>query len=284
MNTENPISKSKCRACLADRSTFFLEKHGHVYRRCENCGLVFADISEEELLKINRSVYDDTFGGELPSPDSEFSKKKLRRHHFILKKLAPHKTDGKILEVGCGNGAFLETARNEGWDPVGIEIAEEAAAAAKSRDLEIHTTLLDECQFEDKKFDIVLMNEVLEHVWDPRSLLDEIFRILKPGGALFLRTRNPDSWTADFCGVHWHHYSVQEQGHVSFFPPKAFRTVLGDIGFTQINVRTWGSAFDDRFPKKKKLTRKAAKYFGKLIGPLETKLEKGQRIEVLAVR
>lgn len=278
------LSPSTCRACGSESTRPHLEKGGHRYLRCLGCGLVFADIAEDELVRINREVYDQEFGGELPSVESEFSRKKVRRHHEILGKLAPHRGEGRILEIGCGNGAFLQTAREVGWSPAGLEIAGEAAAAARSRGLEIHEAFLHECELESESLDAIVMNEVLEHVWDPRSLLVEIHRLLRPGGALFLRTRNPESWTAAFCGPRWHHYSVREQGHVSFFPPRSFRKVLTDIGFGEVRVRTWGSAYDDRFPAESKGMRKTVRALGKIVAPLETWLEKGQRIEVLAIR
>jgi SAM-dependent methyltransferase len=241
--------------------------------------MVCADIREAELLDLNRSQYDRAYGGDNPTATRAPLRKVGRKYARTLERLERYRRTGRFLEVGCGAGEFLAAARDHGWDSWGVEIAADAATVARVRGLRVHAALLPECGFEDDWFDIVYLNEVLEHVFDPRALLEEIRRVLRPGGALFLRTRNPSSWTVAFCGERWHHFV---DSHASFLAPRTFRTILPGLGFEHVSVRTWGASFQDRYPAAQRWRRKLSRMAGKVLEAPSRLLGKGHRIEVMA--
>jgi len=100
--------------------------------------------------------------------------------------------DKKILDVGCGHGYFLKMALKKGWKPRGIEIAEDAAAAARLEfgDQNIFQGVLDEANFEENQIDAITLWDVLVMVNNPYEDLKECYRILKKKGIIGIRVRN----------------------------------------------------------------------------------------------
>ena len=98
---------------------------------------------------------------------------------------------GRLLDVGCGEGTFLERAKKRGWDVHGTELSRFAADhASRALGREIFCGELAEARFRDAEFDVVTLWHVLEHVADPGLYLTEARRILKPGGFLVVAVPN----------------------------------------------------------------------------------------------
>jgi SAM-dependent methyltransferase len=99
----------------------------------------------------------------------------------------------RILDIGCGDGAVsLELARITGATVIGIEISDGAVAVCRQRGVEAHqlTLGIEPLPFEDESVDLVYMAEVLEHLPRPDRGVEEIHRVLRPGGHLVLTTPN----------------------------------------------------------------------------------------------
>lgn len=93
----------------------------------------------------------------------------------------------RLLEVGCAMGWLLRHAAARGWQVSGVELSAEAAAHARSLGLDVHEGTLESANLPDASADLVYMGDVLEHVPDCRSTLEQVARVLAPGGCLFLR-------------------------------------------------------------------------------------------------
>ncbi|HEY6867716.1 MAG TPA: class I SAM-dependent methyltransferase [Candidatus Eisenbacteria bacterium] len=92
-----------------------------------------------------------------------------------------------LLEVGCAGGWLLRDARARGWEARGVELAPAAVAHARALGLEVFEGDLLDARLPGSRFDLVYMGDVLEHLPDSRAALDEIARVLRPGGHLYLR-------------------------------------------------------------------------------------------------
>lgn len=97
----------------------------------------------------------------------------------ILKKFAG---SGRVLDVGCGTGAVLDFLKNKGYDAVGIDNSPEAIRFCEDKNLSVKLSSGDKIPFEDGSFDVVLALDVLEHISDDLAAVNEIKRVLKPGG------------------------------------------------------------------------------------------------------
>lgn len=97
---------------------------------------------------------------------------------------------GRLLEIGCGSGWQLARMKQAGWHTRGLDFDPEAASAARERGLDVEVGDVRELALEANSFDAIVMAHVLEHVFDPVSLLAECRRLLKPGGRLVSITPN----------------------------------------------------------------------------------------------
>jgi 2-polyprenyl-3-methyl-5-hydroxy-6-metoxy-1,4-benzoquinol methylase len=99
--------------------------------------------------------------------------------------------ESAVLEVGVGEGHFLQAARNRGHSALGVELNPQGAARARAMDFEIYELMLDELNEQtDQRFDAICAFQVLEHVPDPRQFLEDMMCMLKPNGKMVLSVPN----------------------------------------------------------------------------------------------
>jgi SAM-dependent methyltransferase len=110
---------------------------------------------------------------------------------------------GRMLDLGCGSGWMLEYYRDRGWEAEGVEYSESACAAGRERGLTMHHGSLEDADLPTAVFDYVRTNHSFEHLTNPNATLQEISRILKPGGTLFVGVPNTNGLTARLFGREW---------------------------------------------------------------------------------
>ena len=146
---------------------------------------------------------------------------------------------GELLDVGCGSGQFLSTMKSLGWGVMGVEIDENATAIAqKEYGLKIYNGNLEEAQFPNNSFDVVTLNHVIEHVYDPIKILIECRRILKPLGKLILTTPNLESLGHTIFRKDWRGLEIPR--HLMVFSHNSIEQCTQKAGFKTIELR--GSA------------------------------------------
>lgn len=126
------------------------------------------------------------------------------------------KSRGKLLDVGCGTGEFLDEMQKHGWQVEGIEKDTEAAEFARRKySLNIHTTSLGECNFPEKSFDVITMWHVLEHLYQPLESLKTVQMLSKDDGVILVATPNISSFDAGFYKTNW--VALDAPRHLSHF-------------------------------------------------------------------
>jgi SAM-dependent methyltransferase len=140
-----------------------------------------------------------------------------------INRLAP----GRILDVGCGLG-YLLSAVDERWEKHGIELSRFAAEYA-SREGLVHVGDLRSANYPTHHFDVLVLYHVIEHMHDPVAEIEEIFRVLRPGGALIVGTPDFDSACARRYGEKYR--MLNDQTHVSLFTRESLERFLWDHGF-----------------------------------------------------
>ncbi len=161
--------------------------------------------------------------------------------HVIGYLMRSHPVPGRILDVGCFTGTLLEVAAKRGWEPWGVELNKVASGYARD-DLgyQVHTGLLRDAHLQGDFFDAVAATDTIEHLIDPKESLQEIFRILKPGGHMVLTVPNArmqipkENWKKRLGrgrGV-----VIGGMGHINHFTPQSMPKVLRGIGFAGVRI------------------------------------------------
>ena len=152
---------------------------------------------------------------------------------------------GLVLDVGCGRGALGEAIRQLGWEVWGIECSEEACATARSRLARlIPADLLDReaiaRQIGDMRFDAVIFSDVLEHLYDPRTVLESYLPYLKPQGKLLISVPNAVVWTNRLQWllgrVNYADTGVMDRTHIRFFTFRTARQLVEAAGCRVVRI------------------------------------------------
>jgi SAM-dependent methyltransferase len=142
-----------------------------------------------------------------------------------------YKKEGRLLEIGCATGEFLNAMRGSGsWDLYGVEISEHAVRYARDQwGLNVFRGQLKEAQYPDNFFDVVVLWDVLEHLSNPKSALLEIRRVLARDGWLIFRVPNLDGLDAKLFGRYW--AGLDAPRHFSIFSKATLKRLLEITGF-----------------------------------------------------
>lgn len=238
---------SACRICSSQDKTALFTKDNLPIVKCSSCGLEYTDISprQEEL----KSFYGEKYFKSEGKGTSYFdyiseepvialnSAKRLEK----IKRIKGISPDGKLLDIGCATGVFLNVAKPF-INVSGIELSEYASSRARDfYKLPVKTGALKDAAFPDKDFDIVTMWDVIEHLDDPAGDLKEVRRIMKDDGLLVLATGDSGSFIARISGRHWHLYNPDQ--HLSYFSEDTIRLLLKRAGFKILKLKRSGSWF-----------------------------------------
>lgn len=143
----------------------------------------------------------------------------------------------RVLEVGCGIGHNLAAYRRFGCDVVGVEPSAAAARFARERfGLEVHEAYLEDADLEPSSFDLVVIDNVLEHLPDPISALRVIKELLAENGRVFVDVPNLGAWEGRVLRNRW---AIYEEGHINFFAPATLERTLTEAGLEVREITTY---------------------------------------------
>jgi 2-polyprenyl-3-methyl-5-hydroxy-6-metoxy-1,4-benzoquinol methylase len=135
-----------------------------------------------------------------------------------------------LLDVGCGNGLYLELARQAGWQVKGVDFDTQAVASAQTRGLDVRVGGLEQVQDLAGSFDRLTCSHVIEHVHEPRKWLQSMHAMLRPGGSLWLQTPNVDALGHKRFGADW--LGLDPPRHLTLMNPRTLRNLLEESGFS----------------------------------------------------
>jgi len=172
------------------------------------------------------------------APDAAPERFELRRDH-LMRRLPP---GARVLDVGCGSGWFSAALREGGFSVTGVDVAAEALRRARLRASGVEFVCAregDALPFDSASFGAAWLGEVLEHVQDGIALLEEVARVLEPGGALIASTPDhPFALRARLAlsrGAFERHFDPRSD-HVRFFTAASLRALLEACGFEDVAV------------------------------------------------
>ena len=151
---------------------------------------------------------------------------------------ASYRHTNRLLDIGCGAGNLLEAARQNGWEAQGLDVVPSAVKHVRERGFEVFHGELRQANFPAQHFDVITAAEIIEHLNDPRALVEEISRLLRPGGLFWTTTPHARGLSARMLGLQWR--CVWPPEHLQLFSSPGLKALLRDVGFRNIRVRTTG--------------------------------------------
>jgi len=144
-----------------------------------------------------------------------------------------------LLEIGCGLGDYLAHKKSLGWDVCGVELASHAVKICRDRGLSVMQEAFDGVGWAADSFDAIVLRNVLEHVLDPLDVLRQSWRILKPGGIVYIVAPSAHSIPAWLFGSFWSGLHVPY--HSFFYTPKTLAAFLQRAGLRMLSWYTLSS-------------------------------------------
>ena len=197
--------------------------------RCQSCGFVYLANWEQSIAKAEQ-LYDhyDRFSDE--DVKRRYTPENRARQQTLLNALASYTRGRKLLDVGCGMGQLLETAKDEGWDARGIDLSDAAIQLCRGRGLSAFKTDFFDGSLDEQCFDVIVMSELIEHVPSPQRFLKRVEALLAPDGVLYLTTPNFGSLARRLLAASW---SVIHPQHVGYFE----RSTLSKMASEETSLR-----------------------------------------------
>jgi 2-polyprenyl-3-methyl-5-hydroxy-6-metoxy-1,4-benzoquinol methylase len=153
----------------------------------------------------------------------------VRFPHFV--------ENGRALDIGCGQGAFLNLLKINGWSVAGVDLSEAAAETAKRNfDIDVFVGDLEDAAFTPQSFDYIRMNHSIEHLPDPVRTLRAAALLLKPDGKMYIETPNSEAYGLKKMGEFW--MPLETPRHLFLFCPGTLKTVLQMVGLRAEKITT----------------------------------------------
>ena len=199
-------------------------------RRCRECGCLWADDARQDeatLVAAYERVSDSYF------ESTENDRRYQQFYNWLEQLLKQHVSGRTVLDVGCGDGAFLSTLSDE-WSKHGVEPSASGARLARDRKLDVACATLDTTT-NSFEVDLICALDVIEHVVDPHQFVESLKRHLRTAGVVLLLTGDADALPARIAGPQWSY--LRWCGHISVFSKKGLRRLLESHGFEIIDSK-----------------------------------------------
>ncbi|MEW5947560.1 MAG: class I SAM-dependent methyltransferase [bacterium] len=234
----DPAGTVPCNLCGNDDPAPFLNVRGDDVVRCRRCGLVYVSprIGVEKILEqYDESYFLKPFGYDDYVRHRKYFERTFRRRLADIRKFVPA---GRILDVGCAAGFFLNLAREQGYETAGVDVCETMVNYARGRlGLDVfHGRLEDLAQREGMtaSFDVVTMFDALEHFPDPSAELGFANLLMKENGLLVVTTPNVAALLPRILRARWEQYKPRE--HLYYFTNATLKAILQKTGFRAVRL------------------------------------------------
>jgi len=205
------------------RGEVLFSKDGRQIISCSRCGFIHVvpAYTEKELEDFYENYYTES------TPAHLWQEKVYNINRW--------KDHGKILDIGCWEGRQLEFFIKEGWECVGTELNKKAASIASSKGIEVHQISIREFfeKFTDRRWDVINISYILEHIPDPADFLEKIKNNLNDDGIIIIEVPNEFSpFQKAYQKEHKAEpYWIALPDHLNYFDKAGLKTLMDCTGF-----------------------------------------------------
>lgn len=229
------LERVACPLCDGRDSDPALAKDGFAIVRCRGCGLVFVNP------RLPVGDLEQLYTDQVISPAAYYVRTETQDERSFAERVAlieRWRKPGRLLDLGCGPGTFSIAARARGWTTVGLDINATSVAHCRARGLEVIGGAFPHPALAGQRFDVVAMNDFLEHLTDPVGALRTVHDLLASGGVVFISTPDVGSAMARLTGSRWLHLKPNE--HLVYFDRRTIRRALEASAFRVEHVQSMG--------------------------------------------
>ena len=197
--------------------------------KCRRCGLVY--INPRPDAKSISSYYPESYEYHERRKISLLEKLYYKCYRFGL-----GDKKGRILDVGCGNGNYLLSLKNSGWDCYGTEMESYMVNYINEKlGLKVYKGELTDIELPKEYFDVITFWASLEHIPNPLKTIEKAKTLLKPDGKIIIWLQNINSLEARLFRDYWHHLEIPT--HIYQFSPDTLSELMRKTGFKVEKIR-----------------------------------------------
>lgn len=232
---------TRCLTCKRGNASRIVHTRTMNVIKCPDCDLAFIDPmpDDEALSAMYNAHYYDSWN-LVENAEATRRMKQATFTRLLANTSASLASGGRVLDVGCATGFFLDAAVAAGYRPFGVDIARYAIDACEARfgAGSFYCGQLQDAHFPanpDGRFDAIFMSDYIEHVRDPRAVLIAAASRLEAGGTMVITTPNIADRARRLFGARWPHFKTE---HLWYFSPPSLHRLLTEAGMTVVQTRS----------------------------------------------
>lgn len=231
------LTTDTCFICGSPVKVHF-QARGETLVKCDTCTFVHVkDKPSDEKLD---AIYGEAYFSHSKYRDLDTLKAEEMKRLELLKKHVAPSPQTRVLDAGCANGDFIAVAKGA-YSMYGNDYSAHAIDNARRLNPELadHLTAgpIEQQSYGENYFDAIVLWDVIEHLWSPKEVAEQLLRYLKPGGYLLISTPNIGAPFARLTGKYWPFMTPPE--HLSFFTRKSFKYMFEEE--LHATVKEWGT-------------------------------------------
>lgn len=237
-------SIQNCDLCGSQEFAYWDSARSNTLSCCKKCGLVFTNprIADSNI-KDKVLYYRETYFNQKSRMTKKLFDARKKTHQMESNFLKRFISKGKILDIGCGTGVFLDCFDVD-WEKHGSDVSLFALDEARKRGIKVYHGEFEKIDFRNLRFDVVYFRASLHHTYSPRLCLKKAYELLKPNGIVAIcMNNNHDGFAGKIFKAHVKSY---EQAHNYLFSTSILKKYLSLIGFSIIGVSYpyWGTGYE----------------------------------------
>ena len=243
------VEEVPCPVCDSRDYDVQFHKEGFRFVTCGGCALTYVNpmLRDEYVRQVYKHQSYTDLTRALMEPSDEYRRERFGKERVAIvdRFLRPQGGEERmrLLDVGCATGFFVRAAQDAGWIASGVEANPFQAEFAQQAGLDVRNETIEDTTFPEGSFDAVTLFEIIEHVKQPMAILRKAYRLLRPGGMVFLYTPNFDCASRLIMGLDAHF--IWGSNHLTYFTIPTLAGALQTAGFQVAHAETQGLDIED---------------------------------------